>query len=73
MEKRKQSSLRLLDTLAVLMFITTFTPLILPQNEFKPTLIGVPYTMWMGFLVSTIFVLLTYFVAIIFKEKTDDH
>ena len=69
MKMKRTTLLRVLDCLAILTFIATFSPLVIPENEIRPFLMGIPYTMWMGFLVSVIFVVLAYFVSIINKEE----
>ncbi|PCJ95244.1 MAG: hypothetical protein COA50_08495 [Flavobacteriaceae bacterium] len=69
MKKRRVFLTRLLDSLAILVFIATFTPLVIPQNESTPFLFGIPYTIWVGFLVSVFFVVLTYLVSILTKEN----
>lgn len=69
MKIKRTTLLRVLDGLAILTFIATFTPLVIPENEIGPLLLGVPYTMWTGFLVSVIFVVLAYFVSIVNKEE----
>jgi len=69
MKTKNKSLLRVLDVLAILLCIATFSPLVIPQNEASPFLLGVPYTMWMGFLVSILFVVLAYLVSIINKEE----
>lgn len=67
--KKRSTSLRILDALALLLCMATFSPLVIPQNEANPYLLGIPYTMWMGFLVSVLFVVLAYLVSIIHKEE----
>ena len=61
--------MKLLDILAICTFIVSFTPLVIPKGQSKPFLMGIPYTMWMGFLVSIFFVLLTLLVSLTHKEK----
>lgn len=67
--KKRTTSLRILDGLAILLCIITFSPLVIPKNEANPYLFGIPYTMWMGFLVSVLFIVLAYMVSIINKEE----
>lgn len=68
MKKRQQSTIKLLDILAICTFIVSFTPLVIPKGQSQPFLMGIPYTMWMGFLVSIFFVLLTLLVSLTQKE-----
>lgn len=44
---------------AALIIIVTFSPLIIPFNVYKPELLGLPYSLWTGILVSFILVGLT--------------
>jgi len=69
MKTKSKSLLKVLDVLALLLCIATFSPLVIPQNEASPYLLGVPYSMWMGFLVSVLFVVLAYLVSNINKEE----
>ncbi|MGI9551949.1 MAG: hypothetical protein ACR2MT_12165 [Aurantibacter sp.] len=69
MKTKRTTLLRILDVLAILLCIATFSPLVMPQNEADPYLLGIPYTMWMGFLVSVLFVVLAYLVSLINKEE----
>jgi len=39
----------------ILLSIITFTPLVIPVNIHLPELFGLPYTLWMGMLVSLCF------------------
>ena len=69
--KKRTTLLRILDSLSILLCVATFSPLVIPKNEAGPYLFAIPYTMWMGFLVSVLFVVLAYLVSIINKE--DNH
>lgn len=44
----------------IVLTVISFTPLVIPQGTYKPELLGVPYTMWTGFLVTVLFVILTF-------------
>ncbi|SHK00506.1 hypothetical protein [Pseudozobellia thermophila] len=68
MRKHNRHLLTLLDSLALLVFIATFTSVVLPENTMDPFLMGIPYTMWVGFLVSVAFVVLAYLVSLVNKE-----
>jgi hypothetical protein len=69
MKTKKKSLLRVLDVLALLLCIATFSPLVIPHKESSPFLLWIPYTMWMGFLISVLFVVLAYLVSIIYKQE----
>ncbi|MFH6604396.1 hypothetical protein ACEZ3G_12965 [Maribacter algicola] len=68
MKTKRTRLLRILDVLAMLLVIATFSPMVIPQNESGPYVLGIPYTMWMGFLVSVLFVVLAYLVSMVNKE-----
>lgn len=69
MKTKSKLLLKILDGLAVLLCVVTFSPLVIPPNETKPYLLGIPYTMWMGFLVSVLFVILAYLVSTINNKE----
>lgn len=65
MKTKSKLLLKILDVLAILLCIATFSPLVIPAHEANPYIMGIPYTMWMSFLVSVLFVVLAYLVSII--------
>lgn len=65
MKTKSKLLLKVLDGLAILLCIATFSPLVIPPNETNPYIMGIPYTMWMSFVVSVLFVVLAYLVSII--------
>lgn len=66
--KRKRFLL-ILDLVAIGLVVATFSPLIIPTNESNPSWYGIPFTLWVSFLISVIFVVLAYLVSIVNKEK----
>ena len=42
----------------IILSILIFTPLVTPKNIFRPEVLGLPYTLWMGILVYILFVAL---------------
>ncbi len=71
MGTKRTTFLKLLDAMALLGFIAAFSPLVIPENTMAPMLLGIPYTMWMGLLVSFFFVFLAYLVSLIHKEENN--
>lgn len=71
MKKRRILLLKILDGLAVLTFIASFSPLVTPGHTSRPFILGMPYTLWTGLLVSFLFVVLAYLVSIINKEENN--
>lgn len=67
----KNKHIRIIDLLAFILFVISFTPLVLPENEMNPFLLGLPYTLWVGIAVSVIFVFLAYLVSINSKKESD--
>ena len=43
----------------IILTIISFSPLIIPVGKYDPELLGIPYTMWTGFLVTLALVILT--------------
>ena len=73
MENSRFPKIWLIDAITIIVTIATFTPLVLPQNRSYPFIVGIPYTMWVGFLVSILFVALAYVLSILRKKNTNDH
>ncbi len=63
---------RIINSLAVVLAVATFTPLVMPPHQIGPKLLGLPFTMWTGFGVSVLFIVLTY-LASLDSPETGDH
>ena len=63
----------IIDVLVIFVSIATFTSLVIPPNTSTPTLWGIPFTMWMGFVISVLLVLFTYMARIIQQKDDHDH
>ncbi len=59
-KKKRERYWKWLISVSVLLCIITFTPLVTPYGIYKPMLFGVPYTMWMGVIITVLLVLFTY-------------
>ena len=44
----------------VALSILTFSPLVIPPGTYRPILAGVPYTLWIGILITVLLVVLTF-------------
>jgi hypothetical protein len=44
----------------IVLSVLTFTPLVIPSGTYHPMVLGVPYTLWVGILITGALVLLTY-------------
>lgn len=49
-----------------------FSPLILEQNKVDPYLLGMPFTLWFGILISLLLVLLTALGGYVFSRLKSD-
>lgn len=57
-------------TVAVILIILTFTPVVIAPGKITPTLFSMPYTLWMSILITFILVVLTYIGGRVhFKDK----
>jgi membrane protease YdiL (CAAX protease family) len=61
MKDKKRKYWRILRTLAIILCLLIFTPLVIPKGTYKPELFGVPYSLWTSFLITVLLVVLTYF------------
>lgn len=60
MNVRKRFYWRICYLGAVLLAVVSFTPFVIPDGRFRPTVAGLPYTLWTGILVTVGFVVLTF-------------
>ncbi len=56
----------------VLFSILSFSPLIIPSNNFKPMISGIPRTLWAGMLVYIAIVFLTYIGTRVYPDNDDE-
>lgn len=59
-QQRNQLYWRICIAFALLLTILTFTPLVIPVGIYRPTFLGMPYTLWMTILITILYVVLTY-------------
>lgn len=57
---------------ALILVIITFTPLVIPYGTYKPMLLGLPYSLWMGILVSIGLVVLTFIATRVHSERESE-
>lgn len=72
MNKKQSSKIWLVDLVVVILFILTFTPIVIPSSQIQPGLGSVPYSMWLGFVISILFVFLAFLATIWVRNNTDD-
>lgn len=51
---------RILCVLAIGLTLLALSPVVIPEGRYQPELAGIPYPLWMGFLVSVLLVIVTY-------------
>jgi hypothetical protein len=51
---------RLLVALVILIFIIEYSPLVIPKGRYNPTLDGLPFSLWLGIILTILVVSLTY-------------
>lgn len=54
--------------LAIFVVIISFTPVVIPKNIYKPQLAGLPYSLWMGIIVTVLLVFLTFIATRVHAE-----
>ncbi len=60
---------RICKALAVLCVIATFTPLAIPAGKIDPMVLGMPYTLGVGIIISVLLVILTILATILHPER----
>lgn len=72
MNKRKKKYWRICAILVVILGVVVYTPLVTPAGIYKPSIAGVPYTLWMSFLITVALVALTYIGAKVHPGSDDE-
>lgn len=44
----------------IVLSVIAFTPLVIPSGTYRPMLLGMPYTLWVGIVLTVLTVVLTY-------------
>ena len=66
---------RICSALVIVLTIIVFTPLVIPQNVYKPILLGIPYSLWTSFLITVALVTITFIgtkIHSVNEEKDDE-
>jgi hypothetical protein len=58
--KRDKKYWRACVILVVVLIVVAYTPLMLPHGIYKPAIFGIPYSLWVSFLITVALVVLTY-------------
>ena len=56
---RKKKYWSICTVLVIILGVVVYTPLITPNGIYKPTLAGIPYSLWTSFLITVALVVLT--------------
>ena len=64
--------LLIINLFALALTIAVFTPFLTPKDVYRPMLFGLPYTLWMGVLVTIVFVILTWQAARAYKKVEEE-
>ena len=72
MNKRKLKYWRICTLLVIILIIVTYTPLIIPSGVYKPMIMGIPYSLWTGFLITIALVVLTYIGSRVHQGNDDE-
>ncbi|MEF8812139.1 MAG: hypothetical protein V5A47_14520 [Bacteroidales bacterium] len=65
MKNRVKTRWYLVVTTVVFLVILTFTPAVIPYGQYKPELLGIPYTLWTGIFIGIAIVGLTIYGSFI--------
>lgn len=57
---------------AALLAVLAFSPLVTPSGVHTPTILGMPYTLWTGILITIGLVLLTYAATRVYPVRDPD-
>ena len=57
--------------LVLVLMVLTFSPLVVPERVHHPYFMGIPYTMWMGFLETLLLLGLTYLATRVHPGRDD--
>ena len=72
MKDRNRKYWRILRTIAIILCLLVFTPLVIPAGVHKPELFGVPYSLWTSFLITVTLVFLTYLGTKVHRSNDEE-
>lgn len=56
----------------IVLSVLTFTPLVIPSGNYRPMVMGIPYTLWIGILVTVAMVGFTYGATQLYPVRDPD-
>lgn len=68
----KKQIWRLCVTAVILIIILTFSPLVTGKGKIEPFLLGLPFTLWMGILLTIALVAITYIGGSVLPDEEED-
>lgn len=72
MIERKTRYWRICTALVAILILITFTPLVIPSGVYKPMFMGIPYTLWVSFLITAVLVFLTFIGSKVHPGKDEE-
>ena len=54
---------RMLVAVMILLFLIEYSPLVISSGQYKPMLLGIPFSLWLGVIGTVLGVFLTYLAA----------
>ena len=58
--KRNKKYWTICVILVVVLIVIGYTPIMIPKGVYKPMILGIPYSLWLSFLITVALVTLTY-------------
>jgi len=61
--KRNKKYWTICVVLVVVLIVIGYTPIMIPKGVYKPMILGIPYSLWLSFIITVALVTLTYIGA----------
>ena len=61
--KRNKKYWTICVILVAMLIVIGYTPIMIPKGVYKPMILGIPYSLWLSFLITVVLVTLTYIGA----------
>ena len=63
MSKGNNTYWRICIAVVIVLIIISYTPIVIPKGVYKPMVLGIPFSLWLGFLITAALVILTFIGA----------
>jgi hypothetical protein len=60
MKERNKIYWRICTASVMVIAVLGYTPLMIPKGVYKPMILGIPYSLWLSFLLTVLLVILTF-------------